>query len=387
MVPPFFEETKVPNSKYFLIMISILSLTVILPLTRTGEAFASEERETQVIPMPDVIEPVTLVVYNGKIIIPEAMHISIFSLKDFRLQKKFGNRGDGPGEFRYPPHITAFPDYLLANSSGKLIYYSHDGDFIRETKLPFSYNYEAWPLLPVGDNYVGFPMEIERINPGELKLRHVGRLYDPDFKPVKMICTGIPPLVPPPPPPAQEGSQPRPTPKQDFETIPEYVDYAIAGEKIFVADNRKGMSIAVYDWKGNLLKEIENEQKAFRVPQEYREACMERLREQPNWESLDRQFNFKFKEYFPAFFSFKVRDNKIYLTTYAKEEEKYEVAIMDLEGRILKRSFSFPLPPYQDVTYRFTLFSNAYEIFDDKVYYLAYNYDADIYELHIVPIT
>lgn len=387
MVKIFSKEMNVQNSKCFLVLLSILSLAVILPGARYGETYTEQETETQVIPMPDVIEPVTIVVYNGKIIIPEATHISIFSLEDFSLVKKFGNRGDGPGEFRYPPHIKAFPDYLLANTSGKLIYYSHDGDFIRETKLPFSYNYETWPLLPVGDNYVGFPMEIEKINPGELKLRHVGRLYDPDFKPIKMICPGIPPLVPPPPPPPQEGSRPRPTPKQDFETIPEYVDYTIVGDKIFVADNRKGISVAVYDWRGNLLKEIENEQKTLRVPKEYIEACMKRLQEQPGWESLNRQFNFRFREYFPAFFSFKVADDKIYLTTYAKEEEKYEVVVMDLEGRLLRRSFSFPLPPYQEITYRFTLFSNAYEIYEDKVYYLAYNYENDIYELHIVPIT
>ncbi len=374
------------NSKYFLFLLSFLSLTILLPNTRFGAAFAAQERETQVIPMPDVIEPVTLVVCNERIIIPEATHISIFSLENFGLVKKFGNRGDGPGEFRFPPHITAFPDCLLANASGKLIYYSHDGDFIRETKLPFSYNYEAWPLLPVGENYVAFPMEMERINPGKLELLHVGRLYDPDFKPIKMICAGIPPLVPPPPPPPREGSQPRPTPKQDFEAIPEYVDYAIVGDRIFVADNRKGLYIAVYDWKGNLLKVIEKEQKALRVPKEYMEACMKRLRAQPNWESLNRRFNFRFREYFPAFFSFKAADNMLYLTTYAKEDEKYEVVVMDLEGTILKRSFSFPLPPYQDVTYRFTLFSNAYEIYRDKVFYLAYNYDTDIYELHIVPI-
>jgi len=74
------------------------------------------------------------------------------------------------------------------------------------------------------------------------------------------------------------------------------------------------------------------------------------------------------------------------VTTYEKKDEKYEVVVMDLEGKILKRSFSFPLPPYQDASYSFTLFSNEYEIYQDKIYYLAYNYDTDIYELHITPI-
>ena len=382
----FSRETNVRNSEKFFASLAILSISAFFVIAGDGAIFASQGTEMQVIPMPEVIEPFTLVVYGGRIVIPESTHISIFSLKDFRLIKKFGSRGEGPGEFRYPPHITAFPDFLLANASGKLIYYSHEGDFIRETKLPFFYNSEAWPMLPVGSNYIGLPMEMEKINPGTLRLRHVGRLYDSGFKPLKLLSEGIPPLVPPPPPPPRAGTPARMTPKQDFEAIPDYVDYAVVGDRIFLADNRKGLYIAVYDRLGNLLREIKHDEKAIRVSDDYKEAAMKRLRAQPNWESMNRQFNFRFREDFPAFFSFKVANNKIYMTTYAKEGEKYEIVVMDLEGRILGRSFSFPLPPYQDVTYRFTLFSNAYEIYEDRIYYLAYNYDTDIYELHIVPI-
>jgi beta-lactamase regulating signal transducer with metallopeptidase domain len=376
--------TKLKRSLVYSIV--LLSLLFALSVAKYSWTFVTQEWESRIIPMPDVIEPFTLVVYNDKIIIPEGTHISIFSQGNFHLEKKFGRRGEGPGEFSYPPHITAFPDRLLANTMGKLIHYSYDGDFVKETKIIIPYNYGTWPLLPVGKNYVGFPMEIEKTNQGTIQLRHNGRLYDHEFNPVKQLCEGIPPLVPPPPPPPRAGTQPRPIPKQDFNVIPEYVDYAIFDEKIFLADNRKGLYIAVFDQQGNLLYEINREYKTLKVPQEYKEAYMERQQALPNWESLDRQFNFKFKEKFPAFFSFKVVDNKIYVTTYAKKDDKYEVVVMDLEGKILKRSFSFPLPPYQDASYRFTLFSNEYDIYQDKIYYLAYNYDTDIYELHITPI-
>jgi hypothetical protein len=113
---------------------------------------------------------------------------------------------------------------------------------------------------------------------------------------------------------------------------------------------------------------------------------MHRQQEHPDWESLERRFNFKFNENFPAFSSFKVADNKIYVTTYEKKDEKYELVVMDLRGKVLKRSFSFPLPPFQDPSYSFTLFSNEYEIYRDHIYSLAYNYETDIYELHITPI-
>ena len=364
----------------------LLSLISVLFIARYSWTLDTQELESKIIPLPDVIEPVSLLVANDKIIIPERTHIAIFSLEDFHLEKKFGRRGAGPGEFNYPPKITAFPDHLLANTMGKLIFYSYDGDIVKETQIIIPYNYGTWPLLPIGENYVGFPMEVEKINPGAMRLRHFGRLYNQEFKPTKQLCEAIRPQVPPPPPPPRAGTKPKPTPKQDFNAIPEYVDYAIVDDKIFLADNRKGFHISVFDKRGNLLYEIDKDYKSQKVPKEYKQAYMKRQQALPDWESLQRQFNYKFKENFPAFFSFKVADKKIYVTTYEKKDEKYEVVVMDLDGKILKRSFSFPLHPYQDASYSFTLFSNAYEIGQDKIFHLAYNYETDIYELHITPI-
>jgi hypothetical protein len=146
--------------------------------------------------MPDVIEPLVLVVSEEKIIIPERTHISIFSIKDSHLENKIGRRGEGPGEFTYPPKITAFPKYLLANTMGKLILYSYDGDLIKEIKIPIPYNYRTWPMLPVGNNYMGFPIEVEKTKQGTINLHHIGRLYNKEFKPVTQLCEPIRPLVP-----------------------------------------------------------------------------------------------------------------------------------------------------------------------------------------------
>ena len=367
-------------------VIALVTMFSALVTAKYSWTFSTQEWESKIIPMPEVIRPMALVVSNGKIIIPERNHIAIYSLENFQLEKKFGTRGEGPGEFSYSPHITAYPDHLLANTWGKLLHFSYDGDLIKETKIIIPYNYGTWPILPVGDNYVGFPTEVEKTNQGTVRLLHSGRLYDHEFKPIKQLCEPIRPIVPPPPPPPRKGSQPRPTPKQNFGAIPEYVDYAIVDDRIFLADNRKGFHISVFDSQGNRLYEIDKEYKPLTVPKEFKDAYMKRQQAHPDWESLERQFDFQFKEKFPAFSSFKVADNKIYVTTYKKKDEKYEVVVMDLEGKILKRSFSFPLPPYQDPSYSFTLFSNEYEIYQDKIYNLAYNYDTDTYELHINPI-
>jgi hypothetical protein len=163
------------------------------------------------------------------------------------------------------------------------------------------------------------------------------------------------------------------------------VDYAVVDDKIFLADNRKGFHISVMDKQGNLLYEIKKEEKPLKVPKDYKNTYLKRQQEHPEWESLERQFNFLFKEYFPAFSSFKLADNKIYVTTYKKMDEKHEIVVMDLEGKILKRCYSFPFPPYQDPSYSITLFSDRYDIYKDEIYHLTYNFDTDIYELNITP--
>jgi hypothetical protein len=366
--------------------VAILTLSVAPFISISTETFPSQEQRAQIIPLPDVLEAVDIAVAKGKIIIAETTHIASYSLEDFHLEKIFGRRGEGPGEFTHPPHITALDDRLVANTMGKLIHYSYSGDIIEETKIIIPYNYGTWPMLPVGENYVGFPMEVQKTEKGTLRLFHYGRLYDQEFRPMKQLCEPIRPLAPPPPPPPRKGTKPKPTPRQDFQAIPEYVDYAITDNKIYLADNRKGFHIFVFDKQATLLREIKKDYNPLKVPDEYKDTYMKRQREHPEWESRHRQFNYLFRKYFPAFSSFKVADEKIYATTYENKEGKYEIVVMDLTGKEMKRSYSFPHPPYQDPSYSLSLFSNTYEIFQDKIYTLAYNYETDVYELHIHPI-
>lgn len=59
----------------------------------------------------------------------------------------------------------------------------------------------------------------------------------------------------PPPPP---GSQPS-GPKTDLSLIENYEDATVQGDRIYVADSRKGLSISVFDKDGNSLYEIHHD--------------------------------------------------------------------------------------------------------------------------------
>ena len=359
----------------------LLFLFTLICLSSRG-SFAQENKEIKIIPLPSLVDPTSIQVDSGKILITEEDSVSVFSLDDFKLLKRIGRRGEGPGEFNAPPYVILQPDAFLILNFNKISLFSPEGELIEEKKIPSNYNYGFFPLLPVGDNYVGFPVEIKK----EGGFGHVGRLYDSTFFPIKMIYEDVPNLIPPPPPPPRPGQTSGSLPKQDFEAIRDCIDVTVEKDRLYVADTRKGFFFSVFDSGGNLLYEIDTEHKRIKVPKQYTAAYMKHLQEQSNWERLNNRYNFVFKDFFPAFFSFKINDEKIYAVTYSQKDGVYEIVQTDLKGKTLSRSFSFPLKPYGRLNETFFQFSNDFDIYSDTIYHLEYNFDKEWLELHITPI-
>ncbi len=50
--------------------------------------------------LKELLQPDGMAIGNGRIYVTEKTSIYIYSLKDFNLIKKFGEKGEGPNEFR-----------------------------------------------------------------------------------------------------------------------------------------------------------------------------------------------------------------------------------------------------------------------------------------------
>jgi len=324
--------------------------------------------------LPEVIKPAAIAVEGNHVFITEGTSIHIYSLNPFKYIKKFGKEGEGPGEFLRTPYLIPFPDHLFIINPAKLMFFSKDGVFQREIKLPFHYFYQNYPLLPVKGNYAGF--QLKRVE-GKLKFVYVGKIYDQDYRFLKQFYMGNSPSLPPPP---RAGTKPV---KVDFDVIGECLEFAVDDDKIFVADSRKGLFISVFNHNGNLLYEINKKYEKIKVTSAFKENFMKEQKESEDWDQLKMRFNFSFKEYYPAFFTFKIRDHKIYVITYEKKEGKYTVKVMDLKGNILNRSFAFLPNPMEREIYGFPNYSTTYDICNNKIYYLKENQESDMWELHI----
>ncbi len=323
--------------------------------------------------LPDVIRPVSISLEGNSVYITDQTTIHLYSLEPFKRIKTFGIQGQGPGEFNSIPSLKIYPEKLFINCLGKIMIFTPDGEFVEQTNLPFRLFHFYYPLLQVGTNYVAFPMIFSR---EENEMIHQGKIYDSEFKELKVFYKGGKPQVPPPP------RADAPLQKIRWEVIPDCVDFDVTEEKIFVADSRKGFYIGVFDAQGDFLYEIDNEYEKMKVPKSFKRDYMEEREKSDNWEQLKTRFDYVFKDDYPAFFTVKLADAKIYAVTYAKKGGQYELVEMDLEGKTLRRSFSFPLDKGKRMMQGLVPYGNEYDIHEGYIYYLAYNDETSWYELH-----
>jgi len=350
--------------KIFLILLLVVLLFVLSP-------FASASKVGDLV---DVIKPAALAVDGNRLYITEGTAFHIYSLNPFKYLKKTGTKGEGPGEFKNTPYVNVLPDHLFINNPGKIMLFSKDGAFQKETRLPFHYFYFNYPLLPVNQNYACFQIKFNRETK---KVGFEGKIYGADFGLLKSFAVVDSPYLPPPPPPGS-----KPANKTDYNVIEENLEFTAAAGKIFLADSRKGFFIAVFDHNGNPLYEINHKYKKIKVPSDFEENYMKELKKSAGWERLNILYNFIFREYYPPFFSIKVKDGKIFALTYEKKQGKHEVVVMDLEGKELNRSFAFPPDPMERQVHGFPLYSTSYDISEGSIYYLVENEDTETWELH-----
>lgn len=390
--------TKMKKPLVVLLVFSAILLVAIVG--RYSWTLTTADDATRVFVLPSGVEPQVLAVDKDRIYIceyenfpkkPES-HIAIYSRSDFSLLAKIGQVGKGPGEFLAfgPTRFQVVNGQIWAKDLRKVIVFSSGGVFQREIAIPPQIFVSLYSPLPVGENLATLASDRADIDRGILRV--FGRLYDQQFLPIREFYGEMPIQLPPPPPPppapptpgnkAGQKAEEATAVKADYQAIPDCIDLAVAEDKVFVADTRKGFHIAVFDSLGAPLYEINQNYVALPVPPEYSAALIKKLQETQGW--LNKVANIKFHDSFPAFYSFKIADSKIYVSTYAEKGGFFELIVMNLKGDVLKRSFSFPLGPSYDSMYNnFNVAKDRYAISGDKIYYLVKNTKDGSYEVRI----
>jgi hypothetical protein len=320
--------------------------------------------------LTDILTPEMIEVSDNEIYVVEGSTIFMYSLKDLSFIRKFGQKGEGPGELKVNPGVSNIlvtaGDSLLFMSVEKAIRFAKTGQVIKEFKLPIITNY----LCPIGKNYVG--VRFKSIAQQKPNIAVV--LFNQEMEEIKELYTQ-----------EMSGGQ------SVVDLTSDSLNISVYKDKIFIDQSPKGFVISVLDANGSQLYQIEKEYKKIKFTEEYKEMALNRIKQDKairtiGWENLKNLIKIIHGDYLPPIRDLAVTDEQIYVKTYQKQGDKDEFIIMDLKGNILKKAY---LPAVKEPGFGNEVLGRAakfYKIYQNKFYYLYENEEEEEWEVHVEPI-
>jgi hypothetical protein len=304
----------------------------------------------KIVPMDEVLKPFAISIHGDRILITEGAKIYIYSLKNFSLIKKFGQQGEGPGEFKLNRgghlQVSIQSGNIIVSSLGRISYFDMDGKYIKER------NFKLGDVNPIGKNFVGRKEIMENGKSFTLVV-----LYNSNMEEIKVLFR-FENIV-------QEGG-PIILGKPQLEYTVTKNSVIIYAEKDFI--------IRVFDENGNNISTIRRDYPLIEIND----------KDKKNWhDDLRRRYSFypqikhriEFATHFPAvrLVVYDDTQKKIYAITGKKENKKPECFIFDHKGKFLKRTL-------------LEFKSGKYTFHQGKLYQLVENDENEKYELHISEI-
>jgi len=300
--------------------------------------------------LPEVMTPGSIHILSDHMYILDGFSIQVYSLSDLKPVKKFLSKGEGPGQVLTRPSMNILTDKIVINSLWKMLVFSPMGELLSEKKAAR----DIANIYPVGNHFVGSQIVLDF-----QKFNHVQyiNLYDKDFKVISQLFKGsIGDYV------AYYSGDP--SRKQKIEMVRDTVRPFVFKNKIFIADTSKGFFFHVFDNSGKKLYDIDVPYEKHKVTEAYKEKVLKDIKDTPDWNQVD----FVFKDYFPAFKHVRFADDKIYLASHPWRDERCDLTIIDLKGKILKKA---AVPE-----------TSLFTVDKDRLYYLVENADEN-WELHM----
>lgn len=325
----------------------------------------SAVRGEKITQLADLGRPQMIDVEEGRLYVTEGVNIHIYSLKDFSLVKKFGKAGEGPREFKINPVggigqlvIAAYEGKLCVNSDTKLSYFSLDGEFIKEIKIPPFQVY-----FPVKDKFVA-----SGTSEGEDQQIYLNiGLYDAGLKMIKELyrsdmAIGF---------------------SASFDFPINNFSYPVYKDRVYVVAGKEGFVIDIFDLQGDRLKRIQKKYTPLKVTESYRQQIMQWFQKSSQYKQFYELLKERitFKSHFGAVQNMMVENDRIYVFTFQKKDDLTELIIMDLKGEELARKY-VPLTGIPGNM----LEMPAYTIDNHYYYILIENEDEEVWELHRISL-
>ena len=326
--------------------------------------------------LEEVNKPDNITVHKDKLYVMEGAIVLIYNLRNLKLIRKFGRKGEGPGELKVIPgrdynRVNIRDEYILTESVDKIIFFTHEGKMIREMRKG---GLQLAKTQPVGKNYVSYKIFADpntRLAIGQVIL------VDAEFKEKKVLFSQ--PFI-------QQGGPPN----IKIDMIMDFTHFQVYKDEIYIDESPKGMVVEVFDSEGKKLREIKKDTTKIKVTGKDKEYILNRLKNDPNtkaqggWDVIRQIIKPQWAEYFPAIQSLEVSSDRIYLQTSHLKNGKEEYVVLDLQGKELKRVF---IPRFENIPLLAEILGAKLQtIKNNKLYYVIENEDDETWEFHVEEI-
>lgn len=350
-------EKKVREAGYEVVRVETFLLKdniyICRPLRYTGHAEKAATFE-------EIKNPRNIAVDDTRFYVGEDATAFIYSLKNFKLKKKFGSKGQGPQEFDTLPHIPigidASTDKLIISSIRKISYFTKAGEFIREVRAVN----QALRLRLFKDKFLGWSQAREKGI-----LYNTICLYDARLNKIKELYR------------LKDSYQ---GPGKGYRVLHSVFTYQAYNNKIFLP----GENDAAINVLDNQLKKqfsIQLNQERMKVNREFRNRLthyFKTSRESKHiYEPLLKPLIFP--DHFPVIADFFVDSGIVYVMTWKREKGANEFFTYDTKGKFIKQMmipirYETDLSPYPTLVYK------------GKLYQLVENEKNEKWELYISQI-
>ncbi len=372
-------EARMKKSSNFLcIILSILlSFSFLLSAANEGEG----EMATKKITIPGLTTPKQILVDSAedRLYVSDGYSINIYSLKDFKLIKKFGESGEGPGKFEsllsrfVGLRFDVGQDEIMVHSRGKLSHFTKNGKFIKEINILSGRKFQL-----LGPKYLG----LETFFKGKEE-KQVLSIYNRElFKEKELISS---------PSWSERGIE-----DDEWRFLSTSVPaFGVLGNKIFFCGSSADFRVDVLDIKDGKSFTIERDYERPLFTKEHSAYYFDWIKKtfgQADYETCLREN--RVPRYFPALrqVSIDKQESRVYLMTFKTEPGKslkegkmnrVEFFVYDHDGKFIKRVL-LPLYIIKSLqTYPFLIDISPFSFSGGKLYQLVKQGDQLEYELHI----
>lgn len=338
-------------------LIKALTVLLLLYLVAGGRVLPAAEAQVRVI--PELMNPDSIALDDSQVYVTQGPEVLIFNRRSLEQVAVFGKAGEGPEEFRLVPGLPLILNVegkeLEVNSFGKVSYFSKAGKFLREKRTQGGFIFMA---LPLGKNLACWGLALE----SQVRYRTI-ELRDKDLEKIRTIVK------------QKDEFQ---SPGQGMDILKASFTFAVLKDKLWVAHS-PDFTIHTYDVKGDPAGEIHLDHPRRDMTQADRDDVLEFLKTDRSTKDFFELLKpIRFQDRYPAIVAIFAAQDKMYVMTWRREDERSEILVMNPDGKVEKKLW---LP----VAYQNAVRPAPFAIRDNRLFQLAENDDEE-WELHIIPI-